>query len=98
MMAMYSNPGYTSSFIMCLLKRGISIQLLVLQGLFIDVDLYYRFANDPKSTAGGLAWTQMYTIISCCNSVIANAAKAVPDETVATKYAEAQNTQGICIL
>ncbi len=64
-------------------------------GAGYDIDLYYRFAETPSSTAGSLAWTQMYTIISRANSVIANAPKVVKDEAAANKYiAEAKVLRG----
>lgn len=88
-------PWLYQFFYYVLTETGHQYSTFGTSGAFYDVDLYYRFANDPKSTAGGLAWTQMYTIISRCNSVIANAGKAVPDETVATKYvAEARTLRG----
>ncbi|MFT3702922.1 MAG: RagB/SusD family nutrient uptake outer membrane protein [Agriterribacter sp.] len=88
-------PWLYQFFYYVLTETGHQYSTFGTSGAFYDVDLYYRFAEDPKSTAGGLAWTQMYTIISRCNSVIANANKAVSDEAVATKYvAEARLLRG----
>lgn len=58
------------------------------QGIFgaAFIDPYYRFAQKPTDGVATTVWGRMFMTISRANSVIDNAAKAVPDEATANAY------------